>query len=485
MASSSTGRPRRPALRGVKRAALAVAVLALSVQPADAHQPGVCLPTERCEAWSATYDDSAVPADRDSQQYVQAVLANDTTVFTVVRSVAFSSSRWQDSSATANVVAYDRVTGAVRWTSRLEQSRYYAPEHAALSPDGSTLYVTGTSYDAYPSLSADERIVTTAQATGTGAVLWSATRDSPDGKDNANGIAVAPDGSEVYVVGVTGATDFLTVAYGADGSELWSRTYGDPGQNEEPLGVAVSAGGDVLAVTGVSGGIGRPTDYLTVAYSLRGPGGRQLWARTYDGIGQGISDSATAVAADADRFYVTGGSDGAAAGYDYATLAYGVHTGAQVWAARWSSGPGGFDNATHLATANGRVVVTGRSGGGTDGTDFDAGTVGYDAATGRQLWAARFASARQDGYPTGLALSRDGATAYVVTTEAVYLTGSLPPRLGLVAYDVATGAERWHTFLDSAGGSVRPAGVAVGGGSVAVAGDMDGATTHDANDARR
>jgi hypothetical protein len=464
-------------------AATAAVVVALSVTPAMAHQPGLCPPVERCEAWSATYDDPAVPADRDSQQYVQAVLANETTVFSVVRSVAFAPTHYLDSTATANVVAYDRATGAVRWTSRQEQGRFYTPEYAALSPDGTTLYVTGTSYDAFPGESTDERIVTSAQATGTGAVLWSATRDSPGARDNANGIAVAPVGGEVYVVGTTGPGDFLTLAYGADGRELWSRTYGDPGRIEEPLGVAVSAGGDVLAVTGSSGGIGRLYDYLTVAYSLRGPGGRQLWASTYDGIGAGRGDTATAVAADADRFYVTGGSDGGAAGYNYATLAYDVRTGAQVWAARWSSGPDGFDNAVGVATANGRVVVTGRSGGGAGGEDFDAGTVGYDAATGRELWSARFAPARHDGYPTGLALSRDGATAYVVTREALVLTGSLPPRLGLVAYDTAAGAERWHTFLDSAGGSVRPAGVAVGGGSVAVAGDIDGARTHDANDA--
>lgn len=461
------------------------AILALSATPAAAHPPGVCVPHERCETWSATYDDPAVAADRDSQQYVREVVANDTTVFSVVRSVAFATRDWAASTATANVVAYDLATGAVRWTAREQQGTFYSPAHAVLSPDGATLYVTGVSYDAHPFAATDEQIVTVAYAAETGARLWSATwHERAGAHDNVHGIAVAPGGGEVYVVGATPVAghglQFVTVAYGAGGAELWSRTYGAADERDEPADVAVSRDGTVLAVTGATGGSVRLPDYTTVAYALRGSPGRQLWAATYDGAG--LSDAATAIATDGERFYVTGGSDAGAPGYEYATIAYDARTGTRDWVARWAGAPGAFDVATEVAVANGRVVVTGRAIATPDGADFDAATVGYDAATGGRLWVARFAPARQDGYAAGLALAPDGATAYVVTSEAPYLTVQLPPRLGLVAYDVATGAERWRTFLGAAGESLRAIGVAVSGGSVAVVGDYGGATTADAND---
>ncbi len=452
------------------------AILALPAVTAVAHPPGVCLPVEHCETWSATYDDPDVPADRESDQYVAAVRMNATTVFTVVRSVAFATSDFRQTTATANVVAYDRTTGAVRWTARQQEGGYLSPEHAVLSPDGATLYVAGTSWETNPYESVDTRMVTTAYATDTGAMRWSATWDTGPSTDNPNGIAVAPDGSEVYVVGYNG--DFVTVAYRPDGRELWSRTYGDRGELDEPVGVAVSPDGTVLAVTGYTGGITHTPDTTTVAYSLRGHGGQQLWAARYYGIDAGRSDTGNAVAADSDRFYVTGLSEGGS-GDEYATLAYDQHTGAQVWVARWSGRPGGFINvATEVAVANGRVVVTGRSSAASAEDDFDAGTVAYDAATGRQLWAARFSPPRYDGYATGLGLSPDGATAYVETREDSAL--HLPSRLGLVAYDVATGAERWHTFLDSVAYSFD---VAADGGSVAVAGVVGSATTQDGYDA--
>lgn len=456
-------------------AAAVAAILALSAAPAAAHPPGVCLPAERCETWSATYNDPAVPADRESNQSVRAVLSNATTVFTVVSSVAFSSTQPTQSTATANVVAYDLATGAVRWTARQQQGWSNSPEHAALSPDGAILYVNGTSFDDNPFAQTDTHIATTAYATGTGTMLWSATWDGlPDSRDNAYGIAVAPDGSEVYVTGITSSParywDFVTVAYGADGRELWSRTFGEPGENDEPMGVAVSSDGGVLAVTGRTGGVGSLPDYTTVAYSLRGRGGRQLWTANYDG-GAGRTDFANAVAADADRFYVTGSSDGGPAGYHYATVAYDVRTGAQAWTALWSDGRRGPGGATDIAAANGRIVVTGRSTDASEDDWSDAGTVAYDAATGRELWVAQFAPVRHDGFARGLALSTDGTTAYVVTTERP-IHSILERRLGLVAYDVATGAERWHTFLDQAGGVLTGVGVAAGGGSVAVAGNL-------------
>src|SRR5687767_3763474 len=99
-------------------AAAAAAILALSAAPAAAHQPGLCptSPTERCETWSAAWTDPATPAGARSDQFFQQVLANATTVFTVVRSIAADPASPAKNTASAVVVAYDRATGAVRWT---------------------------------------------------------------------------------------------------------------------------------------------------------------------------------------------------------------------------------------------------------------------------------------------------------------------------------------------------------------------------------
>lgn len=463
-------------------AAAFAALLALSAAPAAAHQPGLCPSTEHCETWTATYTDADVPAGKRSDQFAQEVLANDTTVFTVVRSIAADPAAMSTSTASAVVVAYDRLTGAVRWTARERDRAYFSPHNATLSPDGTTLYLTSAAYDGWPIGKVDSRIVTSAYDAATGTRRWSATWDGlPDAVDNPKGIVVAPDGREVYVTGITtapaGGNDFVTLAYRADGRELWSRLYTGPkpGGSDAPFGIDVSPDGTVLAVTGWSDSVVEyDADYATVAYSLRGRGGRELWAARYDGLGLNKSERANAVAVDDRHVYVTGDSyAGSGAAYDYATVAYDLRSGAQVWDARWSGGRGGFNAATAVEAAGGHVVVTGQSSAASADDGNDTGTVVLDAATGARRWAASWGPPRHDGFARGLALSADGATAYVVTLETPIVRYTALSRLGLVAYDVATGAVRWQTFLDAApGNALRGAGVATGGGSVAVAGDI-------------
>jgi WD40 repeat protein len=458
------------------------AVLALSTAPALAHQPGLCLtPTERCETWSATYDDTSIAAPARSDQFVQQVLANATTVFTVARSVAMTPSKPSDATSSAVIVAYDRVSGAVRWTARERSRVYFSPHHAVLSPDGARLYLTSAAYDGWPVGDVDSRIVTTAYSTASGAALWSSSWDGrPDAVDNPKGIVVSPDGRSVFVTGVTSAAagdlDYVTLAYRAtDGREQWSDVYAGVGGGgtDAPFGIAVSPRGDVLAVTGWSAGVVEyDADYGTVAYSLKGRGGKRLWTARYDGLGVDKSDRGNAVAIDGDRVYVTGDSYGAS-GYDYATVAYKLSSGQQVWDSRWSGGRGGFNAATAVAAAGGRVVVTGQSTAASADDGNDAGTVVLDAVSGAKVWAASFGPARHDGFARGLALSPDGKTAYVVTLETPIVKYTAMSRLGLVAYDVATGAVRWQTFLDAAlTESLKGSDVAVSpDGSVAVAGD--------------
>ena len=88
--------------------------------------------------------------------------------------------------------------------------------------------------------------------------------------DNAAGLAVSADGSTVYVTGTSIANynapaDYATVAYRAtSGAQLWSARYTVTGAQNNAAGVVVSGGNAV--VTGTSGPYGGQSDFATVAY---------------------------------------------------------------------------------------------------------------------------------------------------------------------------------------------------------------------------
>ena len=116
------------------------------------------------------------------------------------------------------VTAYVERTGAPRW------SRRYAgpagnndnlPADLGISPDGSTVYVTGTSDN--PASESD--YATVAYSIFTGARLWvSRFTGLGNSFDQASALAVNPQGGAVYVTGsstVGGVLDFATVAYRA------------------------------------------------------------------------------------------------------------------------------------------------------------------------------------------------------------------------------------------------------------------------------
>ena len=100
-----------------------------------------------------------------------------------------------------------------------------------MSPDGSKVFVTGESggsngYDDYATVAYDA---------STGAQLWAKRYNGPgNGDDSATALGVSPDGSKVFVTGLsTGSTsgyyDYATVAYDAStGAKLWAKRYNGP-----------------------------------------------------------------------------------------------------------------------------------------------------------------------------------------------------------------------------------------------------------------
>ena len=115
-------------------------------------------------------------------------------------------------------------------------------------------------------------------------------------------------------------------------------------------------------MTGTSAGRKTRRDYATVAYSSGT--GRQLWVSRYSGPGNGDDGATTVDVSQRDRgVRDRERSAGQTGGYDYATVAYGVGTGRQLWVRRYNVSVTA-DSAGSMAVSRdgSRVFVTGTSG---------------------------------------------------------------------------------------------------------------------------
>ena len=269
--------------------------------------------------------------------------------------------------------------------------------------------------------------------------LWVRTYSGPGARDDvADSVAVAPNGSAVFVTGrspsATGIVDYATVSYNAStGAQLWASRYaGVGGAGGGAVAVAVDPAGRAVFVTGSSPGQGTGTDYVTIAYNAAT--GQRLWLSRYNGPASGSDDpSAMAVSPDGRDVFVTGTSQGGpASGSDFATVGYDAATGARLWVSRFSGHGSADDVATALAVSldGGTVSVTGGSG-------PDYATVAYDAVTGEQRWASLGPSGR--------------ASAIGVSGHQVFVTGTSENAFGTVAYIAGNGIRRWLSRYNGAG----------------------------------
>ena len=169
---------------------------------------------------------------------------------------------------------------------------------------------------------------------------------------------------------------------------------------------AAAAAGIALAAVGVTGAsASSAAPRAQQAVRVTGAGttlaaaspGAQLWVARYDNPGNG---GATSVAASPNgkTVFVTGYTT-AGALEDYSTVAYNAATGAQLWAARYTDPGHAFDKAYSVAVSpNGNTVfVTGTS---LTATSYYYATVAYNAATGAQQWVARYKIADPFGDPS-------------------------------------------------------------------------------------
>ncbi len=399
------------------------------------------------------------PGTSDAVALAVAVSPDGNTVFVAGGSAP-------NGSAEFTTIAYDAATGAQRWASRFAGAGFAG--HAAVSPDGKTVFVTGGSE------SADGGVdyLTIAYTAATGTQLWVRRYDGQAelGTDSSlpGGLVVSPDGSTVYVTGTSPGiggqginSDYVTIAYSAaTGTQRWLGRYAPhSGVPDQARAIAVSPDGRAIYVTGRSMGLSSSDDAATVAYNAAT--GVQLWVSRYNGRANGYDTGNSVVAAPGGRtVYITGASAGQASRRDLVTVAYRAGTGARLWA-NWYNGPASRNDAGRsVAVApDGRTVVV-------TGQIWDVGgisnyaTIAFNAATGARRWISRYAGTTADGaFPAAMVISPDGSTVFVTgfapaaTVSANYAT---------VAYSTVNGAQLWVSgYNGPASGSDEATALAV------------------------
>ncbi|HEX6934716.1 MAG TPA: PQQ-binding-like beta-propeller repeat protein [Streptosporangiaceae bacterium] len=336
-------------------------------------------------------------------------------------------------------VSLPAVGGAQLWAQRYAGGADLTAgaKAVAVSPAGDKVFVTGESNSGY---------ATIAYQASTGARLWvQRYHGATNWTDTAAAIAVSPTGNAVYVTGTSvGKTpgDYATIAYNArTGARLWVKRYNGPGNSyDTAFAIAVSPNAKTVIVTGGNGGILTDTDYVTIAYSAAT--GARVWLKRYDGPA-GLDDAGISLAVNkaGTTVFVTGTSWSAQTAYDIATIAYRLSDGAQLWLKRYN-GPGNGDDtglSVAVSPSGTSVFVGGESIGATSADDYV--TIAYNAATGARQWVTRYngtGNARDQAH--GLAVNPVGTTVYITGHSEGLASGD---DCTTVAYNSATGAERW------------------------------------------
>ena len=143
--------------------------------------------------------------------------------------------------------------GTQLWVSRYNGPGRDFDEAAAVatSPDGQTVFVTGSSIGTGKFLTL--QYATIAYQASTGAQRWVRRYDNPGGTvDQAVSVVVSPGGGQVFVTGSSsgaGSGGIATVAYSATGAFQWARLYQAP-RGEDASAMAVSPDGKTVFITG-------------------------------------------------------------------------------------------------------------------------------------------------------------------------------------------------------------------------------------------
>ena len=365
--------------------------------------------------------------------------------------------------------------GTALWASRYDSAanKDDTPSSLAVSPDGSSVFVTGASQRwPFPAFA------TVAYDAVSGKTVWEQTYRGAGSGARANDIAISPDGSIVIVAGETESSttgrDVAIVAYdAATGASLWSRRY-DEGGNEAALSVDVDPVSRRFFITGDASNATGGVQVLTIAFDYSTTAATRRWVRRYQGPAGGDDVGyRVGVSPDGSGVFVSGDSYGGASGFDYLTIGYDAN-GSRRWVRTYDGPAGGDESSGGLSVSGSTVFVTGASP-RADGTD-DYATVAYAAASGARQWARRYdGPGHSYDLASAVQVSRDGAAVFV-TGQSIGANGDYD--YGTVAYDAATGSPTWVSRYDGGpSDEAKAIGVSPDGTSVVVTGASAGSAT--------
>jgi hypothetical protein len=286
--------------------------------------------------------------------------------------------------------------------------------------------------------------------------VWSSSYDGPghgpdgagEGLQNSHVMATSPDGHTVYVAGTSDSDpsanndyDYVVIAFdSSSGEKRWVSRYTGPADLPQaaPLALAVSPTGAAVFVTGTTyNADGSLAGIATVGFST-GTGG-QLWTAEFKEPSSSTTD--LVVSADGTRVFVAGEIYGQNPDTSYRnqaiTLAYDAATGEQLWLARYPGDPGERTYASKIAASpdGTRVYVAGGKL-AQNGYTSDVLLLIYDPISGELLRETHHPTSGVP--PAGIVVSPDGARVFV---EEANLETGLNNAVTL-AYD-ATGTELW------------------------------------------
>lgn len=264
--------------------------------------------------------------------------------------------------------------------------------------------------------------------------LWTSRYDG-GGNDFPKAMALDPQGNILVTgssAGVGTGWDILTVKYSPQGEILWARRFNGPGNGDDfGAGLVVDSQGYIF-VTGQSyTGSATGADIVLLKYS---PAGGQLWQKTYGAPGTGTDDARGIVMDSSGNLYVAGTSEG-----DFVTLKF-LPSGDTAWVRHF--GGAGLDAPSGLALDGaGHLYVAGTVHAGDSTADF--AVVKYSTG-GDSLWSRSYnGPANLADSVTALALDRTGR-AYLAGSSVGLGSGT---DYAVVAYD-SSGNFLWNFRYD-------------------------------------
>ncbi|HEX9823071.1 MAG TPA: PQQ-binding-like beta-propeller repeat protein [Actinomycetota bacterium] len=283
-----------------------------------------------------------------------------------------------------------------------------------------------------------------------------------------------------YVDPLTGIDPIVTIAYDpATGARRWVARYEGPEEGGEafPYDSTLAPDGGTLYVAGshTTAAPDRRTNPVVVAFDAAD--GSIRWIASFDAS----PGRFRAVAVSPDGRSVLAAGSTLVSNRDLLVAEIDAETGAIGWSDALSGPADEGDEALDLAVSSDgeRLVVTGERDYHADyDLRFERGdivTIGYDLRRGARDWVAV-----HDGplglrdYPAAVAVSPDGARAFVAATQdSDSYAGAGTDDIAVLAYDAATGGDIWtRTFDGSASDNAESLAVSPGGDLVYVQGTM-------------